>query len=378
MASKRDYYEVMGVSRDASQDDIKQAWRKAALKYHPDRNQDQDKASSETKFKEAAEAYEVLSDSQKRQRYDRYGHQGLGSHGVGVHDFSSMGINDIFDMFGLGDLFGFGSRGAAMGRNLQTQVEISLRDVVTGVQRTLQFEREDFCSRCDGSGAEPGSKKTQCVQCGGYGHVEQVSGFGFLVSRVVVPCSRCKGRGHIIAIPCKQCRSSGRERRKRILTVSIPAGMQDGQTIALRDEGELGDDGTRRGDLHCVVRVKSDPFLTRDGRDLVLELPISFTQAVLGVQIDVPTLDGRATIKVAPGSQPGDIIRLRGKGLPTLGRRTGRGDQIIVLVVEMPKKLNRKQEKLLRDFAQTEDKKVLPKSHRFFERLKEYLSTDQT
>ncbi len=376
MAPKRDYYEVLGVSRDASPQDIKQAWRKAAMKYHPDRNQD--KADSEVKVKEAAEAYEVVSDPQKRQQYDRYGREGLRSHGVGVHDFSSMGINDIFDMFGLGDLFGFGTNRASMGRDLQTQVIISLKDIVTGTERTLQFEREDFCSRCAGSGAEPGSKKTQCVQCGGYGHVEQVSGFGFLVSRVVVPCSRCKGRGHIIVTPCKHCRSSGREKRKRILTVSIPAGVQDGQTIVLRSEGELGDDGTKRGDLHCVVRVKSDPFLRRNGRDLVLELPISFTQAALGARIDLPTLDGKATITVPSGSQPGDIIKLRGKGLPTLGRGTGRGDQIILLAVEMPKKLSSEQEKLLRDFAQTENKKVLPRSRGFFERLKEYLNTDQT
>jgi len=374
VAARRDYYEVLGVSRDASPDQIKQAWRKAALKYHPDRNED--KAPAEVKFKEAAEAYEVLSDHQKRSRYDRYGHEGIKTGTGGIHDFSGMGVRDIFDMFGLGDLFNFsgGTGFASAGNDLQIDTSISLQEVVTGAQRKVEFERQDFCERCGSSGAEPGSDKTACVACDGYGKVEQVSGFGFMVSRVVVPCSRCHGRGHIITTPCKQCKGNGRTMRKRVLTVSIPPGIHDGQAVRIRGEGEPSEDGTNRGDLHCVVRIEHHPFLQRHGNDLIIELPISFTQAALGAQIDVPSLDGKETIKIPVGSQHGDIVRLRGKGLPELRRRSRRGDQIIAIKVEIPKKLSNTQQQLLRDFAQTEDKTVLPESRGFFERLKDHFN----
>jgi len=377
VATKRDYYEVLGVPRNADEDQIKKAWRQAALKYHPDRNED--KAAAEAKFKEAAEAYEVLSDPQKRSRYDRYGHEGLQSSG-GVHDFTRMGIRDIFDLFGLGDLFDFGGTGrraASRGQDLEIQLTITLQQVAQGAQQTIEFEREDLCSRCSGSGAEPGSRKTPCGACGGYGQVEQVSGFGFLVSRVVVPCSRCGGKGFIITTPCKQCGSRGREIRRRKLDVNIPPGVHDGQVIRLRGEGEPSEDGSRRGDLHCLIRVKPHPFLTRRNNDLVMELPISFTQAALGAELDVPTLNGKEKLTIPAGSQPGDVLRLKGKGLPDLRNRSHRGDQIVALAVEIPKKLNRRQRDLLRQFAQTEDKDVLPESRGFFDKLKEYLKGQQ-
>lgn len=370
MPEKRDYYQVLGLSRNASANEVKKAYRQAALKYHPDRNQDNPQA--EARFKEAAEAYEVLSDPEKRQRYDHYGHRGLT--GAGMHDFSAMGVNDIFSMFE--DIFGggiFGGiRGGRRGYDLETTVEIDLKQVATGIEHTLEFTRKDFCERCSGSGAEPDTERVTCATCGGYGQIEQSAGFGGLFRRVVV-CPACRGKGTRITTPCRTCGGSGRHPKERVLTVKIPAGIHDGQGIRLRGEGEPGENGSMRGDLHVYVRVKEHPFFERHGNDLVCRMPISFTQAALGAKFEVPTLAGRSELKIPPGTQGGRVFRLAGLGLPDM-RRNRRGDELVQVVVEIPAKLNKQQERLLREFAETEDRRVLPESRSFFEKLKDYFA----
>jgi molecular chaperone DnaJ len=367
---KRDYYEVLNVSRSASPDEIKRAYRKAALAHHPDRNKNNPEA--EAKFKEAAEAYEVLSDSQKRAQYDRYGHRGLS--GSGLHDFSHMGVDDVFSIFS--DIFGggFGGRRAvARGVDLQMEVALTLEEVSSGVERTIEFERRDFCDECAGNGAAPGSERRTCPTCGGYGQVEQASGFGALFGRIVTTCPSCRGRGSLVVTACRECGGTGRAVRRRVVTVQIPAGIHDGQAVRIRGEGEPGDNGVTRGDMHCYVQVKPHKFLERNGNDLVCRMPISFTQAALGATVEVPTLTGKADLKIPRGTQHGQLFRLRDQGLPDL-RSGQRGVEIVQVLVEMPRKLNKKQEELLRQFAETEDKTVMPESKGFFEQVVDYLS----
>lgn len=373
MATKRDYYDVLGVSRTATAEDIKRAYRQAALKYHPDRNKE---PGAEEKFKEAAEAYEVLSDTEKRQRYDRFGHAGL--EGVGMHDFGGMAAEDIFSVFSdlFGDMLGgFGRQRQRRDRGIDIQavIEIDLADVLTGVRKTLRFERAELCAHCSGQGAEPGTRRRSCSTCGGYGQVEQQTSVGFFVSRTVIDCPRCAGQGSIIDRPCRQCSGSGRERRDVEVEVRIPAGVHEGQTVRLAGEGEPSPTGRVRGDLRCLIRVRPHPFFQRDGDHLICRLPISFTQAALGGQIDVPTLNGTTPLRIPPGTQHAAVFQLPGKGVPNL-RNGRRGDQIVQVAVEIPKKLSRDQEDLLRQFAATEDKNVLPESKGFFERVKEYFT----
>jgi molecular chaperone DnaJ len=372
VAQKRDYYEVLGVTREASPEEIKRAYRQAAMKYHPDRT---DEADAGERFKEAAEAYEVLSDAEKRNRYDRFGHSGLS--GVAGHDFSHMRPDDIFSIFGdiFGDMFGVqfgrGGRRSSPGVDLQTEVALTFADVAVGAERAIEFTRNDFCDRCAGKGAEPGSKTSTCDTCGGYGQVERTTGMGFFSTRVVTTCPECRGRGSTFTKACKQCRGSGRAPKHRVVTVKIPPGIHDGQAIRLRGEGEPGEDGSSRGDLHCCVRIEQHPFLQRHGNDLLCELPISFTQAALGAKIEVPTLAGKMEVAIPTGIQHGELLRLAGIGLPDI-RTNRRGDQIIRVLIEIPNKLNAKQEELLRQFAATEDKNVLPQSKGFIERLKSF------
>jgi molecular chaperone DnaJ len=370
-STKRDYYEVLGVSQEASPDEIKKAYRRSALKYHPDRNQDDPDA--EARFKEAAEAYEVLRDPQKRHRYDRYGHAGVT--GEALHDFTHMGVEDIFSMFG--DIFGgmgFGGRaGRSRGADLQAGVEISLAEVATGTERTLEFTRNDYCQECGGGGAAPGSERRSCPACGGYGQVEQAGGFGILFGRVITTCPNCRGKGTLVVNPCRRCRGTGITRQKRAVSAKIPAGIHDGQAIRIRGEGEPGQSGAPRGDLHCYVRVKPHPFLERHNNDLVCRLPIGFTEAALGAKLEVPTLTGRGEITIPRGVQTGQVLRMAAQGLPDL--RTGRrGDELVQVVVEIPRKLSKQQEMLLRDFAATEDRNVLPESKGFLEKLVEYFA----
>lgn len=369
VAEKRDYYEVLGVSREASPDEIKRAYRQAAMKYHPDRSAgDKD---SEVKFKEASEAYEVLSDSERRSRYDRFGHAGLS--GTAGHDFSRMRPDDIFSVFGdiFGDIFGGGGHRGSRGVDLQTEIVIALEDVANDVERQIEFSRNDYCDHCAGKGAEPGSKVVVCDTCGGYGQVERTAGGGFFSTRIVTACPACHGRGKTITKACKSCKGSGRMPKRRAVTVKVPAGIHDGQAIRLRGEGEPGDDGTSRGDLHCYVHVKPHPFLQRHGNDLLCELPISFSQAALGAEIEVPTLKGRQNVRIQAGTQHGELVKLHRLGLPDI--RSGRvGDQVVRVLVEIPRKLNSKQESLLREFAETEDARVLPESRGFFDKLKDF------
>ncbi|UCE59970.1 MAG: molecular chaperone DnaJ [Phycisphaerales bacterium] len=366
---KRDLYEVLGVARDASPEEIKKSYRRRAHKFHPDRNQQDPDA--ESKFKEAAEAYEVLSDPEKRQRYDRFGHDGLS--GAGLHDFSHMQVDDIFSMFT--DIFGGGHRGRSRGADLQTEVALTLAEVARGAERSIEFSRRDSCDTCGGSGAAPGSQRQTCGTCGGYGKVEQASGFGALFGRMITACPNCQGRGTMVVTPCSSCRGSGRIMKHRVVSVQIPAGIHDGQAVRIRGEGEPSEDGAARGDLHCYVRVTQHPFLERHNNELVCRMPITFTQASLGAKVEVPTLTGKAELKIPAGTQHGQLFRLRGLGLPDM-RTRARGDEIVQVMIEIPKKLSKAQESLLRDFAQTEDKSVLPESKGFFDRLMDYLSGD--
>lgn len=371
--AKRDYYEVLGVSRDASEEDIKRAYRRRAIKYHPDKNPDDKEA--EAKFKECAEAYEVLSDHEKRRSYDQFGHEGL--RGAGMHDFSRMNVQDIgsmfADIFGFGDLFGMGGRrraartGPRRGYDLETAVELTLNNIAKGAEKTIEFTRQDICGECTGSGSAKGASPGRCPGCGGSGQITRGGGFFQMVST----CPQCGGSGQIITNPCKKCRGTGRVPQKRVVNIKVPPGVHEGQGIRVAGEGEPGRNGGPRGDLYCYVRIKPHEFLERDGNNLIAVVPVSFTQAALGTTIDVPSLNGTKRLKIPPGSQYGSVFRIKGQGLP--GIRTGRaGDQLVQITIETPVKLNAKQEELLREFAKTENKTISPKSKTFFEKLKKY------
>lgn len=375
VATKRDYYEILGLQRDATPDLIKKAYRQAALKHHPDRNRNDPEC--EKRFKEAAEAYEVLSDTQKRGVYDRYGHAGL--NGQGIHDFSSMNSSDIFSMFDdiLG-AFGFSGRGGRgprhhRGADLEVAVDLELEEVITGAERAIEFDRVDFCETCGGRGAEPGTSLQTCQSCGGYGQVEQTAGFGGLLGRIVTDCPTCRGTGKIPKEKCRACTGQGMKVQHRQLNVRIPAGIQDGQSVRIRGEGEPGGSGGPRGDVYCRAQIKQHPFLQRHNNDVLLRLPISFTQAILGAEVEVPTLRGKSTLTIPRGTQYGETFRMKGEGLPDLHSRRA-GDQIIQALVEIPKKLSRQQEKLLREFADTEDSQVMSESKSFMDKIKDYLS----
>ena len=371
--AKRDYYQVLGVEKTATPDEIKRAYRRMAIKYHPDKNPGNKEA--EAKFKECAEAYEVLSDAEKRKQYDQYGHEGL--RGTGMHDFSRMNVEDIFSMFGFDDFFGsvFGGGGRRAGRrggpvrgyDLETGVELTLDEVAHGAEKTIEFTRQDRCPECNGSGAAPGTQPVRCPVCGGTGQVAKGGGFFQMVST----CPQCQGTGQVVTNPCPKCQGSGRVPKRRMVTIKIPAGVHEGQGIRVAGEGEPGRDGGPNGDLYCYVRIRPHEFLERDGNNLVAVVPISFTQAALGATIDVPSLNGTRQLKVPPGTQYGSLFRIRGQGLPDV--RTGRtGDQIVQVAIETPANLNERQEQLLREFAQTENKHVSPRSKNFFERLKRH------
>ncbi|MHC4623945.1 MAG: molecular chaperone DnaJ [Planctomycetota bacterium] len=379
--AKRDYYEVLGVSKNASADDIKRAYRRMAIKYHPDKNPDNKEA--ETKFKECAEAYEVLSDPEKRQRYDQFGHEGL--RGIGMRDYSHMrwqDIGSIFeDIFGfgdLGDLFGMGGRrrarpsGPARGYDLETSVDLALDDVAKGTEKTIEFTRQDICSDCTGSGSAKGASPGRCPTCNGNGQVARGGGFFQMVST----CPQCRGAGQIITNPCKKCKGTGRVPKKRVVSVKIPPGVHEGQGVRIAGEGEPGRNGGPRGDLYCYVRVKPHEFLQRDGNDLIAVVPISFTQAALGATIEVPSLDGPRGLRIPAGTQYGSVFRIKGQGLRDI--RTGRtGDELVQVTIETPAKLNTKQRELLREFAKTENKTVSPQTTRFFEKLKKYFGNNR-
>ncbi|MEM1108361.1 MAG: molecular chaperone DnaJ [Planctomycetota bacterium] len=374
MATQRDYYEILSVERSASGDEIKRSYRKLAMKYHPDRNPGD--AEAEAKFKECAEAYEVLSDAEKRQRYDQFGHAGL--KGQAGHDFSHMNAGDIFSMFdeifgGMGggrSRRGRGPGGAQRGYDLETQAEITLNEAFAGTQAEIEFTRQDICDTCKGTGGKPGTDPSTCTMCGGSGQVQQ-AGLGGMF-RMVNTCPNCKGAGKIYLDKCVNCRGLGRIGKQRKLSVKVPAGIHDGQAIRVSGEGEPGSNGGPQGDLHVVIRVADHELFTREEDHLIMKMPVSFTQAALGANVSVPTLDGETEITIKPGTQHGELFRVRGEGMPDL--RTGRrGDLIVALLLEVPTKLTAKQEELLREYAESEDHDVLPENKGFWSKIKEHL-----
>lgn len=351
--SRRDYYEVLGVGREATDQQIKSAYRKLALKYHPDRNPGDKQA--EERFKEAAEAYAVLADSEKRGLYDRFGHAGVsGAGGAGFDPTIFADFSDIFaglgDVFGFGDLFGTRRRrgGPQRGADLRYDLEITFEESARGADTTIQIPREESCETCSGSGAAPGTTAETCSQCRGSGQLRYQQGF-LTVAR---PCSNCRGTGKTIAKPCVACRGAGRINRERKLTVKIPAGIATGQRLRLYGEGEHGSAGGPPGDLYVVVHVQEHSFFHREEDDLYCELPISFPTIALGGTVHVPTLDGRVELQIPSGTQPGARFKLRGKGMPKVSGR-GHGDLFVIARVSVPKKLSKEQKQLLEELART-------------------------
>ena len=345
--SKRDYYEILEVSRTATDQEIKSSYRKLALKYHPDRNQG-DKTAEE-RFKEAAEAYAILSDSDKRARYDRFGHAGVGG-AQGFDPSQFTGFEDIFS--GLGDIFGFGGAarrsGPQRGADLRYDLEIKFEQSAKGVETNIQIPRHEACDTCKGNGAAPGSSPTTCPQCRGSGQLRYQQGF-FTVART---CGHCRGAGKVIAKPCQACRGAGTIERMRKLTVKIPAGIATGQRLRLAGEGEAGTLGGPTGDLYVVIFVREHEFFQRDGNDLHCTVPLAFTTLALGGEITVPGIDAEQTVKIPESTQTGTTFRLRGKGMPDVSGR-GHGDLLVTVQAVTPKKLNKEQKKLLEQLAAT-------------------------
>ena len=396
-AVKRDYYEVLALSRNASGDEVKKSYRRLAMKYHPDRAADDPEA--EVRFKECTEAYEVLSDPEKRQRYDQFGHAGVQG---AARDYSQVDPSDIFSMFE--EIFGFagaGSRGVGRGRagqrngptagmDLETQIELTLEEVATGTEKTLEFKRQETCDVCAGKGVKPGAAPKSCPTCNGQGRVAQ-QGFGGMF-RMVVACPHCRGRGQLVEPRdvCDTCAGAGKVKKKRVVQVRVPAGVHEGQAVRVAGEGEPGEPGGAAGDLLCYIAVAQHAVFSRHNNDLVCQVPVSFTQAALGATIDVPTLrvreastngDARrsphaptAPLTIPAGTQHGEVFKLRDMGLPDV-RAHRRGDLIVQALVEIPKKLTERQRELLTEFAQTEDEVgvrggAMPQRKGFLDRLK--------
>lgn len=372
--AKRDYYEVLGVAKNSDKAEIKKAYHKLALKHHPDRNPGDTEA--EAKFKEAAEAYAVLSDDGKRSQYDTYGHVGNGfPGGAGFNN-----VEDIFSAFSeifggssvFGDFFGGSARTRSRGRrgaSLRCEIELEFGDPIEPVEKTIKLRRAEGCDTCSGSGAKPGTKPESCPQCGGAGVVMTSAGFFSMRST----CPRCGGRGEVITEPCETCSGSGRVLKEREITIKIPAGIEDGMTMRVGGEGESGEQGGPPGDLLCEVHIRPHSLFKRTGADVYLMLPVGFAQAALGAKIAVPTLRGDAELKVARGTQTGTVMRMKGEGFPKLDGY-GRGDQLVEIVVEVPGKLTKQQEKLLREFAETEEQNITPERKTFLDKVKKLLS----
>src|SRR3954465_7414157 len=370
--TKRDYYDVLGLKRDASSDEIKKAYRQLALKNHPDKNPGD--AEAEKRFKEGAEAYEVLSDQSKRQRYDRYGHAGM--EGAGVHDFRSA--EDIMSAFGdifggglFGALFGQRRRGPRPGQDLLFKLEIELQEAARGTTKPIDVNRQEYCGECKGSGARKGTVAVTCNYCGGQGQVVQSRGF----FQVATTCPACGGEGSRVTDPCQSCRGTGHVNAVAHLKVDVPPGVESGMWLQLRGQGEPGDPGAPRGNLRIQILVRKHPFFERSRNDLVCQVPISFPQAALGAEVEVPTLDGPDRLQVPRGTQSGDVLRLKGRGMPDISGR-GRGDELVEVVVETPRHLSPRQEELLRELAQIEHEDVSPRRKSFFEKLRDYFTED--
>ncbi len=383
MADKRDYYEVLGVDKSASEDELKKAYRKAAKKYHPDLNPGDEAA--EKAFKEVNEAYEVLSDSEKRARYDQFGHAGVdpnfgaGGGGYGGGGFGGFGdfgdIGDIFSSF-FGGGFGGGSRRAnpnapRRGNDTAASVVISFEEAAKGCKKNIKVTKIDACPDCNGTGAEKGTTVKTCPVCHGSGQVAATQRTPFGVIQTQQVCNHCHGNGKIIDSPCKNCKGKGRIRHTVEKTVDIPAGIDDGQVISVRGGGDSGINGGPSGDLRINVNVRPHPIFERDGYDIYCEIPITFTQAALGAEITVPTLDGKVKFTIHEGTQPGDEFKLKGKGVQRLNY-SGKGDQYVKIVVEVPKDLSKTQKEALKQFDSVTDDKNYKKQKSFMDKLKDF------
>jgi molecular chaperone DnaJ len=372
MNAKRDYYDVLGVGRSASQDEIKKAYRRLARQYHPDVNKSPD---AEAKFKDINEAYEVLSDQEKRATYDRFGHAGVQGRWGDFGDFG-FGFGDFSDIFG--DLFGFGPRTRARraprrGADLRYDLAISFEEAVFGCEKELEIPRYETCPRCRGSGAEPGTSPIRCPQCNGTGEVRrtQQSILGSFIN--VSTCPRCQGEGEIVNTPCTECRGQKRVRVTRTISVKVPAGVDNGTKIRLAGEGEPGTRGGPPGNLYVVLSVKPHRYFRRQDNNIILELAINVAQAALGDEVMVPTLEDEEKLVIPAGTQTGKVFRLRGKGVPYL-RRNGRGDQLVIVQVAVPTDLSDEQKELFKDLAKTLGKEVIPQQEKsFFEKMMDFL-----
>ncbi len=372
--TQRDYYEILGVPRTASSEDLKAAFRKLARQYHPDVNKSHD---AEERFKEINEAYAVLSDQEKRSVYDRFGHAGLRGMG-GSPDFTvDFDFGDI-----LGDLFGFGGFGRSStrarnaprrGADLQYRIDLTFEEAVFGINKEIEITRDELCSTCSGSGAKPGTSPTRCSSCNGTGEVRQVRQtiLGSMVQ--VTTCPVCRGEGETVSSPCPACQGRGLERHTRRKVVEIPAGVDTGTQIRLAGEGQPGENGGPNGHLYIAIQVKPHKYYRRRDYDILLDLNINIAQAALGADVEVPTVDGPSTLRIPPGIQPGKILTLKGKGIPRL-RGSGRGDQMIVINVEIPTRLNTDQRKLLEQLAESLGSDVRPTERGFLDWLKDALS----
>lgn len=379
MPQKRDYYEVLGVARDATAKQVADAYRKLALKYHPDRNPGDQEAV--LRFKEAAEAFEILHDNDKRARYDRYGHAGVDGASGGPH-FTD--VNDIFNAFGdifgegvFGDLFGRGGAGrrrVRRGADVHCQVTLDLMEAARGVTKTIEFERHETCEECSGTGCARGGKPETCAYCGGRGQVLQSTG----VFRIQTTCPSCHGSGTLIKNPCRECRGGGYQLQSVRREVRIPAGVDNDTRLRLEGEGEPSPQGGPRGDCYCIIQVREHPLFQREGQHLIVRMPITYAQAALGAEIEVPTLTGPEELKIAAGTQPGDVFRLRGRGMPDPSRQRGVGDLLVQVSLEVPKKLTERQEELLRELAEEEQTNVSPHRKSFLERVKDYFTGDES
>ena len=382
---KRDYYEVLGVQKGCSDDELKKAYRKVANQYHPDLNPGD--AEAEAKFKEANEAYAILSDPEKRQRYDQFGHAGVdpnfgaGGAGAGGFDFSDFG--DIFDtFFGGSGGFGFGGFGGSTrtrnpngpirGNNVNISINLSFLEAAKGCKKTININRMVRCEDCNGSGASAGTTPEVCPDCHGSGQVMTQQRTPFGVMQSARPCSKCGGTGKIIKDPCKKCNGMGRSRKAVRLEVSVPAGIDDGQTFVLRGQGDDGLNGGPAGDVNVTVSVRKDALFERDGYDVWCDVPITFCQAVLGAEVTVPTIDGKVSYNVPEGTQPNTVFRLRNKGIPYVNGR-GRGDQYVRVSIEVPTNLSSKQKEALKDFDSSCSDKNYNKRKGFFEKLKDFM-----
>ncbi|ATX82364.1 molecular chaperone DnaJ [Mariprofundus ferrinatatus] len=371
--SKRDYYEVLGVAKDADENAIKRAYRKLAMKYHPDRNPNDDKAAEN--FREVTEAYEVLTDESKRKRYDQYGHAGVDEQ---MQDFWGRGgaqdshaFRDFGDMFGdvFGDMFGFGGGGrATRGADLRYNLTVTLEEAASGKEVELNIPKHENCDTCHGSGAKPGSNPVPCSTCGGHGQVQMQQGF-FAVRRT---CPSCHGSGTRIESPCQSCGGSGRTRVNKKLKVKVPAGVYDGAQVRVSGEGEAGEHGTPAGDLYIVISLKPHKIFERDGADLYCTMPVTFPQAALGAEVDAPTLEGKIKIRIPAGTEGGRVFRLRGHGVPDVRAGGQKGDLYVRMQIAVPKKMSSKQEQLLREFADETGDDVYPERSSFLGKVKDF------